>query len=386
MKKGFRVADCDMHLQEPPDLWLRYIDPRFRSRAPVGVNAFSRDATVEFEGRRVPQQSPLSRSALKRTQEAQAADRYGFAEARGYDAESQLAAMDREGLDLAFLFPTLGLFALAVDDLDPELAAAIARGYNDWLVDFCARDPRRLVGAMMLAPHDVTAAVQEARRAHAKGLRGAFLRPNPIRGRIWHHEDYDPLWSALQELDTPVLFHEGGSGCRQNPYLSQIGEWFDKGVMGHVVSHPFGVMHALISLCMGGVFERFPKLRGGFFEANCSWLPWLLWRMDEHHEWRGPIETPELKAKPSDLFRRQGYVVIDADEEPGVHAVEAMDGRSICFSTDYPHGDAKFPHAVDTLLDLKMSDAHRRRILWDNTLELYGYEPALDEGTKGRRT
>src|SRR5262245_37179823 len=35
-KRGFRVIDSDMHVMEPPDLWQRYVDPRFRDRAPRG--------------------------------------------------------------------------------------------------------------------------------------------------------------------------------------------------------------------------------------------------------------------------------------------------------------------------------------------------------------
>ena len=47
--------------------------------------------------------------------------------------ESQLVDMDREGVDEAFLYPSFGLFVLATDDIDPVLAAALARAYNSWL-------------------------------------------------------------------------------------------------------------------------------------------------------------------------------------------------------------------------------------------------------------
>ena len=80
---------------------------------------------------------------------------YGPAEARGWDAPSQLASMDAEGLDMAVLFPSRGLFVLGLDTEEqagsdgfaPPFAAAIARAYNDWLHDFCAADPRRLLAA-----------------------------------------------------------------------------------------------------------------------------------------------------------------------------------------------------------------------------------------------
>ena len=67
----------------------------------------------------------------------------------GWDAPSQLEAMDAEGLDAAVLFPSRGLFVLGLDTVEqagadgyePELAAAVARAYNDWLHDFCADGP-----------------------------------------------------------------------------------------------------------------------------------------------------------------------------------------------------------------------------------------------------
>ncbi len=35
MAKGqFKVMDSDIHVDEPHDLWLKYIEPRFKDRAP----------------------------------------------------------------------------------------------------------------------------------------------------------------------------------------------------------------------------------------------------------------------------------------------------------------------------------------------------------------
>src|SRR2546430_13201107 len=150
-------------LRGPADLWLNYIDPRFKARAPVGLTEVPRDVAIEWEGRRIPNNTLLSRRMLQGVQAGQA-DGYAHAERRGYDAVAQVEAMDQEGIDVAVLFPSRGLFALAVDGMDPELAAAIARAYNEWLAHFCAENPTRLLGAAMLAPHDVDAAVAEARQ------------------------------------------------------------------------------------------------------------------------------------------------------------------------------------------------------------------------------
>src|SRR5262245_21306376 len=31
-KQGFKILDSDMHVMEPPDLWERYIDSKYRSQ------------------------------------------------------------------------------------------------------------------------------------------------------------------------------------------------------------------------------------------------------------------------------------------------------------------------------------------------------------------
>ena len=34
---GYAVFDSDLHVIEPDDLWTRYIDPKYRDRAPIGL-------------------------------------------------------------------------------------------------------------------------------------------------------------------------------------------------------------------------------------------------------------------------------------------------------------------------------------------------------------
>src|SRR2546421_12933879 len=42
MKDGLRFVDSDMHIMEPPDLFDRYLDPKFRDRISVPVGADGR--------------------------------------------------------------------------------------------------------------------------------------------------------------------------------------------------------------------------------------------------------------------------------------------------------------------------------------------------------
>ena len=111
-------------------------------------------------------------------------------------------------------------------------------------------------------------------------------------------------------------------------------------MLRRVFGQPLEQMLALGSFCGGGVLARHPKLRVAYLEANCSWLPWLLWRLDEGWEREGDVWAPDLKMAPSEYFKRQCVVSVEPDEATVKQVIEYMGGKHVVFSTDYPHGDS----------------------------------------------
>jgi predicted TIM-barrel fold metal-dependent hydrolase len=376
---GLEVADSDMHVLEPPDLWQRYIDPAWRHAAPVGLTEMRRDMRVKVKSSvvlRIGQVRPVGDRAGGAWR-AEHEDAFADAEKRGWDPASQLEAMAREGVDVTVLFPSRGLFVLGIDTpqvvgldgLEPPFAAAIARAYNDWLHDFCAPAPDRMFGAGMVAPHDVEAAVTEARRCVKElGFKAIFLAPGCVNRRPWHDRAYDPLWAECERLDVPIAFHGGGQTYLKPDFSLEV---LDKLMMWHTFNQPLGIMMVAVSLTAGGVLERFPRLRVALLEGNCSWAPWLMHRLDEHWEWVGKVEAPELRMKPSEYFRRNCFLSVESDEVTVKQYVDWFGDDNLVFSTDYPHADSKYPHAVEAFLELPLSAASQRKILWNNWGRLY---------------
>src|SRR3990170_4380191 len=102
--KDHVVADSDLHVMEPADLWQRYIDPSFAHAAPIGLSELPRDMRVRVKNHtmlRLGAVRPLRVEGRKTGWREEHDSVYADAEARGWDAASQLGAMDREGLDLA---------------------------------------------------------------------------------------------------------------------------------------------------------------------------------------------------------------------------------------------------------------------------------------------
>ena len=198
-KNGFKVFDSDMHVMEPPDLWQRYIEPEFKAYAPIGLTGENlRELRMKHPDGKPWGHNPsrgvdLGRvNAGKNFERLQLVFRYYYDQ--GWSSKVQLEAMDVEGIDIAVLYPTRGLTALAEPNMEPRLAAAIARAYNNWMYDFCNENPQRLYGAAMISPFDIDEAVKEARRCSKElGFKAAFIRANILNGKNWFDEYYEPL-------------------------------------------------------------------------------------------------------------------------------------------------------------------------------------------------
>lgn len=366
MKDGLKILDSDMHVREPADLWERYMEPEWLDRAPRIIGSTSRSsAMVLLDGKILKGYSPTHRGGIFDAAriDAEIAD----ARARGFDGRSQIEAMDREGLDVAVLYPSIGLGIMMREELNPKLAAAIARAYNNWLYEFCQTDPKRMKGVAMISLHDVTEAVKEAQRTVTElGFVGVFARPEPLRSLPWHSRYYDTLWSVLEELGVPLGFHSAAASGE----LPQVGDRFgDDLLLRHICGHPMENMLAMVDIICGGVLERHPKLKVAFLECYCGWVSFWLNRMD------GAVEksrkSPITKLKPSEYFKRQCWIATEAERELTM-VTQLLGDDNIVYSTDYPHGDSDFPHAVDELLELKgLSTETKKKILWDNCARLY---------------
>jgi hypothetical protein len=152
MKDGLRFVDCDMHIMEPPDLLEKYLDPQWKDRVilPTGADGRPRRGTIIIDGLPTSMDAELQQyrkrsrpvSAHNSTQPlsgSRLADtgRLDFAIQRNYNAEAQVMGMEIEGIDIAVLFPTLGLGLIARDNMDPRLSLALCQAYNNWIYEFC---------------------------------------------------------------------------------------------------------------------------------------------------------------------------------------------------------------------------------------------------------
>ena len=372
MSRVYNVIDADGHILEPLDLWDKYMDPKYRDRAPrLVVDPKTGKEKLDVEGQLLGSQQGMGGiGGVGARQGAVKAAEMKYNEGRpgGFDPHKRIPDMDADGIDAVFLYPSLGLFSGAIHD--PQLAAAVCRAYNRWLADYCKPYPDRLFGVAMLPLQDVDLAIAEMRFAKKElGFRGGFLRPNPYDGKMINHPDFEPFWSAAEDLDFSIGFHEGASSGMPTVGVDR----FEGRGAQHIISHTMEMMLACLAVIWGGVCEKYPKIRIGFLESGGGWIaPWLD-RMDRHFDDQG-FNDSGLKTRPSDLFRRNCWISFEPVEGSLKVLADYVGPNKIMWATDYPHSDGFFPGAPNMVRErLKgTSPETQQGVLAGGALSFYG--------------
>ena len=377
----YQLISADDHLDLqylPADLWTARLPRALHERAP---RVESRDGTSiwvcdggiwgRWAGTRRP---PGPRPFFN------ALDRGGAEETerRPARAELRLADMDRDGVQAHVMYGPVASMSVA----DPALRAATIGAYNDWLLEFCAAAPDRLLGVAILPPEDPAAATEEVYRlARRGGIRQANLQIARATPRI-HDRAWEPLWNAFEETGLLLSFHVVVFGVGGTPIGPPPGPEQDRPASVFTTTKLFmgQFLDPFVDLFAWGIFERHPRLRLVMAESGVGWLPWIvqeldyrfwrLWEAREFWEQRGSIE---LTTKPSELFRRHVWVSFQ-DDHVAMSLLKFYGEGHVMWASDYPHPDSTWPNSR-AIIDKQMADlppAVRRQLTRDNAADLYG--------------
>ncbi|NOT53283.1 MAG: amidohydrolase [Deltaproteobacteria bacterium] len=371
------VIDADGHINEPHDLWEKYIDPRFRDRAiHVGVDADGRERMqVGGKPSRYLNADLLARGRGMGLsfEDREALTRIPYKDSMPFgasDPKERVQLLDYEGLQKAFIYPTISLeWESEVTDL--ELAAAYCRAYNRWVVDFCADSAGRLVPIAHVSLSDGQVDAEELERAVKAGCKGVFLAPYTITDKPHGDKMYDRFWAVAQDHNIPVAIHPVAEPPNRRVYqrfreMYKWGEWWVDVLGGQ------GPQQAFLALFQYGLFDRFPKVKVVILESGAGWIGHMLDRMDA--AWTTPLgRSIPLKEKPSYYFQRQCWISADPDERALSYLVEFLGHDKFFWATDYPHDDHTLDYIkVLDMLVAPMSDRARRGILGENVARVYG--------------
>jgi predicted TIM-barrel fold metal-dependent hydrolase len=369
------ILSSDSHVFEPPDLWTKRIDAGFRDRAPRMQRIDGADQLV-VEADQVISGIGLISNAGARFEAPETISGQGRFEdvpRGGYDPDQHLADMRLDGVAGEVLYPSQGLFYFRVTDT--PLMSAIFRAYNDWLAEFCRRDPARLKGIAMVNLDDVADGIRELERAARLGLAGAMITEYPLEHRRYDQPEYEPFWAAAASLGMPLSLH---TATRRQGKIRGAGEK----TLRDASSRSTKAFYPALSLCdmiFSGVFERHPALTLAIVEFELSWAPNILASMDYTYRERHGEAIYRFKGgmRPSDFFHRN--VVLSFQEDAvGIRLRDVIGVDNMMWGSDYPHSESTFPRSRKILEDILagVPDDEGAKIAGANTARVYRFDVA----------
>ena len=360
MLNGYRIIDADAHVYEPADMWERYLEPALKHFAP------SPPPELKIQGEAIFRK--LSNQVITESIHQVKQTHPTFA-VRQFSEEAHISAMMQMGIDISFLYPSYGLWVLAIDSMPAQLAGAFVRAYNNWLRDFCSYNPQLLRGVGLINLHAPAEMVPELHRITEFGLQAVVLRPNPVKGRLLNDPTYEDFWTECETLNIAVGIHEGSHSRLPTVGINRFNTRFAL----HACSHPMEQMMAMLALIEGGVLERHPNLKVGFLESGCGWLPYWLWRLDQEYENLYWEVKENVKVRPSEYFHRQCFISVDSSEPYLAEIIQNLGSDNLILGSDYPHMDHN-PDIIKSLVALQepLSKTTVQKILWDNPARFYG--------------
>jgi len=361
------IISADSHMIEPPEMWSERVATQYRDRAPKLVRGLNgRDA--EFFTCENIHPFPVAGffGAGVRSRELGEHARKGFddAPACARDPQARLADQDRDGVVAEVLYTSMGMPLYHLDDAG--LRAALFRAYNDWLAEYCADAPERLIGQGLITMEDIPAAVAELTRIAGKGLRGAMIWAGTPDERPYSHADYDPFWAAAADLQMPLSLHiltgRKGSGID-----------FNQAVLSAVTLH-HEIQETLAIMALGGVFERHPGLRIVSAENDVGWIPHFMNRVDMCYKRLRFTDRslPELGALPSEQMTRQVFATF-VNEPVAMGMMDWYGPDNIMWSSDYPHTASTWPRSHELMEKMfdGLSDEAVRKVTHDTVCNVY---------------
>lgn len=379
-----KVIDADTHISEPANLWTDRVSKKWGDEIPhvkfdpntkedrwvMGGKFFMPTAGAAMAGWTDP--PPDHPPTLEQ------------ADHGSWDAAVRLERMDEYGMYAQVIYPNVAGFGAQnfLNMTEPALMIECVRAYNDFLLEWCSADSKRLLPVMAMPFWDIDLCVVEIYRCAKLGHRGILMTNQPyIFGypRITEAH-WNPMWEAAQDVGLSVNFHIGGGDLTELRNVT-----VDNGRQAAYAKATIKLFldnsNAILDIILSGMCHRYPKLNFVSVESGVGWVPFLLEAMD--WQWKNSgcrDEHPEMDLLPSEYFKRQVYACFWFEEKSAIKAIEAIGSENLLYETDFPHPTSMSPGPNSVAINPKdfiernlggLGETDLKNILQTNAAKLY---------------
>lgn len=265
------------------------------------------------------------------------------------------------------------MLEMAVDPRNPDFELEVGNGYAEYMANTFGHLHERFVTVMYAAtsaPERTAELIDDlgGEKIFAGILIPAITLSNPSS------DEWNPIYDAAQRKGLAICVHGDNPSSETIPNRSWLPRGFalETFVENHILSFPVTIARQLVSIVIGGVPVRFPKLKFVFMEGGVTYIPWLMQRMDDEYVKRG-FEAPLLSKFPSAYMNEFYYTTqpIESANKFGLKGfLEMFDYENrLVYASDYPHWDFDAPSAIYDLPFL--SETARKKILGENAARAF---------------
>ena len=369
-----RVISSDSHVMEPVDLWQTRADPKFRDRAPRVARMEDGSDWWFCDGHKLGSAFSATLAGVRFEEPEKLwlggpEQSYDNARPGGWIPEEHVKDMDIDGIDVGILYPTEGLLLYSIPD--GEFVTSIFATYNDWVAEFCSAFPKRTKGIAMVNVDDVQEAIKELERCAKLGFCGAMVTVYPPEARSYDMPEYEPLWSAAEDLQIPLSFHVGTN----RPGPGQEFQNLETATAAFTANTDHWTRMSISQMIFNGVFERHPKLRIGAIEQELAWVPHFLDRIDYAYTQR-PLDWAPYRFRedmlPSDYFHRNVFLSFQEDIL-GIRDRHIIGVDNLAWGADYPHPESTFPRSREIIEEIlaECTEEEKAKIVGGNAARIY---------------
>ncbi|MEO6091873.1 MAG: amidohydrolase family protein [Novosphingobium sp.] len=351
------IFDADAHIDPPHDMWKEYLPSHLKDRAPWIEHAEDCDY-INFEGNRRPVMminNQAGRDGKNFKMKGRLADQRNT-----YDPTRRLADMDLDGIDHAICFGggPLGSF-------DDDLYIASYEAYSNWVMDWCAHAPNRLVPVGYVPMRDIDETIRHVKRLAKMGFRMINMPAFPQNPEAWkttseikalksgqvsaqtgdpkgalqyYQPEFDRLWATLVDEGLVITFHLGAR-------IPRFGE--KQFFLPDMPMSKVNMAEPIAIFIFNCIFDRFPDLRIGSMESGVGWFAWFTEYITRTWEKQRFWTESELKNPPSHYMDNNVWGSFIQDRT-GILNRDLPGAGNIMWSSDYPHSETTFPnsHAI----------------------------------------
>jgi len=284
------------------------------------------------------------------------------------DLEARLAELAADGTTRELAFPNAMLGLMGFPDL--EIRDLAFRIYNEYVAELQERAPRRFYAVGLVNWWDAEGTRRSLTEMKALGIRTFWM---PLKPGV--HDDGTPIdcnsdrmrgfWEAVEESGLPIAHHIGegpiSSPCSHNGLAVS---------MVHQAA-PFREMFARYTL--GGLLDRHPSLRVGWFEGGINWVPAAIQDSDHMHASFRHMMDADVEHDARYYWDHHMWSAFMVDPL-GLELVDRIGVHKVMWSSDYPHNESTFGYSERSVAQVvdALGPEQAKLVVNDNVCDFLG--------------